>query len=701
MQQENVEFRLGGLDCESEAATIQRGMKDFAGILDCKVYAKSGKVRFTYDADTTSPEVLRENLGILGFPVVTGRVSEPPASLWRNPKVLTSLASGCFLVIGYLISWQQGSNAFVSLCYLASLLSGAYYFGKESLLHLFFEKKVGIELLMLVAAVVAGSLGQLAESAMLAFLYSMSEAAEGYTEEKTRSAVKSLMDLTPKKALVRLEERESEIPVEELQVGQIFIVKPGQSIPTDGEVISGISTVNQAPVTGESTPVKKEPGETVFAGTINGEGSLDVRATKGYADNTIARIIHLVEEAQEQKGLSQRFIERFGARYSPAILLLGILLALVPPLVFKGAWLFWLSRATVFLVAAAPCALAISIPITLVATLGTGARQGVLIKGGLYVEKLAQIQVVAFDKTGTVTSGRPQVTDSHAERRELPQLLAVAAAIERRSQHPLATAVVAYAEAQNVPLAEVQEFQSLTGAGASATWEGAKVYVGSPQLFSSQLGVSLEPLQEKIYAWQMEGKTVVVVGDETAAWGILAIRDQIRGNAKAALKGLRLQGIQKIVMLSGDNERTALAIARELGFDEVYADLRPEDKVTRVKELTRRYGQVAMVGDGVNDAPALAQASVGIAMGAAGTDVALETADVALMGDDLEKLVYALQLARRSQKTVRQNLALSVLVIGVLVVGATGGFFNLPTAVLGHELSEFLVIASGLRMLKT
>jgi Cd2+/Zn2+-exporting ATPase len=700
VQVKQAEFRVSGMDCATEAAAIQRGFKDFPGLLECKVLAGAAKVVLRYDADVTSAEILRGKLAGLGFPAQSGGARAGPRTPWRNPKVLTSAASGLCLMVGYLLSTTQGPASAVTVLYLFSLASGAYYFGREALQELFSERTIGIELLMLVAALVAAGMGELGESAMLAFLYSMSEAAEGYTEEKTRSAVKALMDLTPKTALVRRGEREVEIPVEELEIGQVFIVKPGQSIATDGEVVLGTSTLNQAPVTGESVPVDKQPGDTLFAGSINGEGALEIRATKGFADNTIARIIHMVEEAQEQKGQSQRFIERFGARYSPAILLIGGLLAVIPPLAFQASWLVWLERATVFVVAAAPCALAISVPMTLVATLGTGARQGVLIKGGLFAEKLAHIRVVALDKTGTITSGHPQVTDVQALSKELAPMLAVAAAIERRSQHPLARAIVEYAETHDVKPVEVENFQSLTGAGASVSWKGSAVYVGSPELFSKQLKVDLEPALDQIRTLQSQGKTVVLVGDATCAWGLLAIRDQVRPNARRAIEGLRRHGIQRVVMLSGDNERTAYAIAQEVGIDEVYADLKPEDKVARVKELTESYGEVAMVGDGVNDAPALAQASVGVAMGAAGTDVALETADVALMADDLEKLVYALQLARRCQSTVRQNLALSTVVIVLLVVGAIGGFFNLPMAVVGHELSEFVVIASGLRMLR-
>lgn len=698
-----LELRVGNLDCEHDATAIKRGMTRFPGLDTLKVYPKSAKVAVTYDPAATTPEALKEELETLGFPPQAGLAMPEQPKPWRNPKVLTSVASGVLLLVGWLIGLAGAPETVSLIIYIAAILIGGYYFGREAIEELIFERKIGIELLMGVAAVVATVLGLAAEGAMLVFLYSISEAAEGYTEEKTRSAIKALMDLAPKVALVRRNGREVEIPVEEVVVGDVFIVKPGQSLATDGEVLVGSSSVNQSPVTGESIPVEKQPGDAVFAGSINGEGALEVRASRAFADNTISRIIQMVEEAQERKGQSQRFIERFGARYSPLVLLAGILIAIVPPLLFGADWSTWITRATVFIVAAAPCALVISIPITLVATLGTGARQGVLIKGGMYIEELAKVKVVALDKTGTLTRGEPEVTDVIAlnnEGLDNEHILALAAGIERRSQHPLAQAIVRHAEVQAVAPVEVSDFRSLTGAGVSARRNGQAVYVGSPDFFRAQLGQTLDAQAEMVQQLQVEGKTVVVVGDESSVWGLVAIRDNIRPNARQAIEALHAAGVEKVVMLTGDNERTAQAIARELGLDEVHAGLKPEDKVTKVRELAGRYGHVAMVGDGVNDAPALAEATVGIAMGAAGTDVALETADVALMADNLEKLAYALQLAKRNQSVVNQNLALSAVVIGALVIGAIGGFFTLPVAVLGHEISEFIVIGSGLRMLR-
>ena len=710
------EARVANLDCESDAHRIERALGLLPGIEALTVFPRAARVDVSFDPAQLTEDRVRATLAELGFPPQVGLAMAEATPPWRNPKVLASLSSGALLLAGWLISRSAGESPVAIGLYVASLIVGGYFFAREALEELIHEREVGIELLMTVAAVVATVMGAPGEGAMLAFLYSISEAAEGYTEQKTRSAVRALMDLAPKFALVRRDgptgATEVEIPVEEVVTGDVFMVKPGQSIATDGEVLLGASSVNQAPVTGESVPVAKGPGDAVFAGTVNGEGALEVRATRAFAENTIARIIHMVEEAQERKGTSERFIERFGRRYSPAVLAIGVLVAILPPLLLGGGWVTWITRATVLVVAAAPCALVISIPITLVAALGTGARRGILIKGGVFVEELARIRTVALDKTGTITHGAPRVTEivvlpglaatmGPVDARVVERhLLGAAAGVERFSQHPLAQAVVRVAEERGVVPADATDFQSITGAGARAVVGQHTLYAASPTYGEARLDMTFGEHAATIARLEEDGNTVIVIGTEGTAWGLIAMRDTVRKNARAAIEGLRAQGVRRVVMLTGDNPRTAAAVAREVGLDEVYADLKPEDKAIRIRELTMQDGHVAMVGDGVNDAPALAEATVGVAMGAAGTDVALETADVALMADDLEKLVEAIRLARRNQQIVRQNLALSVVVIALLVVGAVTGRFTLPMAVFGHELSEFVVIASGLRMLR-
>lgn len=700
---EQLEVRVGNLDCEHDAAMLNRGLRRSPGVVGVDVLPSAGKVRIEFDPALTTTEALRDGLASLGFPV-RDRMESGHVPVWRNPKVVTAALSGVLLLTGWLLS--SATPTMATVIYVPAMLIGGYYFAREAIEDLIFERTIGIELLMTVAAIAATLLGEPGEGAILVFLYSISEAAEGYTEAKTRSAVRALMDLTPKTALVRRADGEVEVPVEALAVGDIFLVKPGQSIPTDGEVVEGSSSVNQAPVTGESVPVEKITGDTVFAGSINEQGALVVRTTKAFADNTISRIIHMVEEAQERKGSTQRFVDRFGQRYSPSVLAAAIAIAVVPAL-FGGRFSDrWVERAVVFLVAAAPCALVISIPITMVAALGTGARRGVLVKGGLHMEELARVRVVALDKTGTITEGRPSVTEAGRleERADLPDqqtIVAVAAGIERYSQHPLANAIVNHAVAQGVQAAEVRDFKSVTGAGATAVWNDQQILLGSPDLFRLRPGIAVSgdllTLMERL---QTQGNTVVLIGSETAVWGWFAIRDSVRAGAAAAIESFRRSGIERVVMLTGDNARTAAAIAAEVNVDDVYADLKPEDKLHKIRALREQYGHIAMVGDGVNDAPALAEANVGVAMGAAGTDVALETADVALMADDLERLSYAFMLAKSAQRLTRQNLFLSVTVIGVLSVGALLGLFSLPIAVIGHEISEFVVIANGLRVLR-
>jgi Zn2+/Cd2+-exporting ATPase len=626
--------------------------------------------------------------------------SVPIPPPWRNPPVVTSVISGLLLVVGFAGGFLGVSDAVQTTIYIAAVVVGGWFFGREALEELVKEREIGIELLMSVAAVVAGLLGQWGEAAMLVFLYSISEAAESYTEERTRGAIRALMDLAPKTACVVREGEEIRLSIDELVVGDRFIVRPGEAIPTDGEIIEGASSVNQAPVTGESLPVDKMIGDTVFAATLNGEGALTVLATKTAADNTLARIIEMVEAAQASKAQSQRFIERFGRRYSPAVLAVGILIVLIPG-VMGLDWQEWLSRATVFIVAAAPCALVISIPITLVAAIGTAGRNGLLIKGGVHLENLAKIRVVAMDKTGTLTRGTPAVTAIEAlgDCSET-ELLRIAAALEARSQHPLAQAVLEHAEAKDISLAAAQDFRSLTGAGARGLVDGKAYHIGSPALFS-ELGADMSSVTSRVESLQRDGNTVVLVGDTEVVIGLIAMSDPLRPGAVEAIHALKAQHMDKLIMLTGDNRLAAEAIAAQVGIDEVRADLKPEDKSRAVEALDRQYGRVAMVGDGVNDAPALAAAHVGIAMGAAGSDVALETADVALMADDLSKLPYLFQFSQRSWHVIRQNLVLSILVITVLAITALTGVLSLPVAVLAHEVSEFIVIASGLRLLRS
>lgn len=625
---------------------------------------------------------------------------------WTYPPILGAGISGLLLAIAFVGELAGLLPEPVAIAvYIASIPFGGYWWAREGLEELVEERVVGIEVLMGVAAIGAAALGAWEEAAFLVFLYGSAEAVESLTFARTRSAIRALLDLAPKEARVVRNGREISVPAVDLVPGDVFIVRPGEGIATDGVIRAGRSTLDESPVTGESIPVDKAPGDPVFAGTLNRQGALTIEATKAFADNTLSAIIHLVEEAQEQKGRAQRFIERFSRRYSPAVLVGAAALAVIP-IALGGDVGTWLTRGITVVVAGAPCALVMSTPVAMAAGIGSGGRRGVLIKGGMHLENLGRIRVLAVDKTGTLTFGRPAVTDVVPLDGGSPeQVLAVAGAIERLSEHPLARAIVAAAEERRTPLREVADFEALTGAGARAALDGRVAYVGSPDLFAGLEAAVPAHAIEAADRLRTEGKTVVLVGEQPAdaskaprVTGLIAIRDQVRPNARAAIDALHRLGVRRIVMLSGDHPHTAQAIAAELGIDDVRAGLRPEDKVSAVRELEREHGEVAMVGDGVNDAPALAQATVGIAMGTAGTDAAIEAADVALMADDLEQAAFALRLGRKARSVSRQNVVFSLALLAVLIPGAAVGLFTIAVAVTVHEVAELLAVANGLRV---
>ena len=628
---------------------------------------------------------------------------EVPRSLsWRRATytfgpLRNALLAGLLLGLGLLLELLDAPEAVSIALFLAALPIGAWYFAQEGFEELVEEREIGIEALMLLAAAGALVFGLFEEAAALIFLYSLAEAIEELTFARTRSAIRDLLDLAPKQARRLVDGREETVPAEQLQVGELFLVRPGEALPTDGLIRDGRSTLNEAPVTGESVPVEKGRGQEVFAGTVNGERALEVEVTRAYADNTLARIVQLVEEAQSQKSQAQRFVDRFARRYSPAVLVGAILVAVLPPLLGGGDWEDWALRGVTVLVAGAPCALVMSVPVAAAAAISRAGREGILIKGGLQLEALGRVQAVSFDKTGTLTKGRPEVTDfisldGHDERR----IIGLAAAVEARSEHPLAQAVVSWAREQGVEAPLAEDFEALVGHGATARVNGSEAWVGSPQLVA-QRAAGTSAHAQQVVQLQDEGKTVVFVGEADRALGLLALRDEPRPEAARAVAELRRLGVRHVSMLTGDNERTAQAIARELGLDEVRAELKPEDKVAAVEELRQRHGSVAMVGDGINDAPALATADVGIAMGTGGTDAAIEAADVALLADDITKVAEALRLGRRATRISGQNLVFSVLLLALLIPSAVVGLLTVVIAVAVHEVAELLAVGNGVR----
>ena len=618
-------------------------------------------------------------------------------SLFKNPRVLASATAWLMIILTIGLRWTGVGLPLLIPLYLTCIVIGGYFFAREGVEKLFEKRKIGIDFLMTVGTIGAVILGEWFEALILVGLYSISEAIEDYTVDKTRKAIRALMDLVPKKALVKRNGKEEIIPAEALEIGEIFIVKAGESIATDGVIKKGSASVNQAPITGESIPIFKQVNEQVFSGTINENGLIEVEVTKPFTENTIAKIIHLVEEAQKAKGRKQFVVEKFSNTFSPAVLGISLVMPFIlPSLGFSLSDAF--IRAITFVVAAAPCALAISVPVAFAAALGTSARSGVLVKGGIYLEELAETKMIAFDKTGTLTTGQPKLLNAvplnnftHGE------LLAIAGSLVFYSSHPLDKAIQEHIKEENIKIKPCQNLQSLTGEGLKGDIEGKTFYLGSPELFR-KLGHNVKEIFQ-YKKLSTEGKTVVFIGTKDKLFGLLAIADTARVEAEEVIKELHNLGIHSI-MLTGDNELVGKSIGQKLGIDTVFAELKPEEKVAKIKELKKAHKAIAMIGDGVNDAPALAESSVGIAMGTAGTDAALEAANVALMGDDLRKIAYGVKLARFAKKIVLQNLVFSVLLLMTTMTSAIFMLLSISQIIFIHEFGEVLVILNGLRLLK-
>jgi len=613
----------------------------------------------------------------------------------EHRELILSGVAGLLLLAGWLAVRDDAPRLLSIGLLLGAYAAGGFYTLRDAWQSVK-SRRFDIDTLMIVAAAGAAALGAWEEGALLLFLFSLGHALEHMAMDRARKAIGALAELAPKTAMVQRDGLEIEVRVEDLQRGDRVIVKPGQRIPADGQVASGNSAVDQSPVTGESMPVDKQLGDKVFAGTINGEGALVVEVTKLAQESTLARMVVMVAEAQTQKSPTQRFTDRFEQIFVPSVLVgAGLLIALPPLFGFPFAESFY--RAMAVLVAASPCALAIATPSAVLSGIARAARGGVLIKGGAHLENLGVLTAIAFDKTGTLTIGKPKVTDVVALSGSEENLLTIAAAVESRSAHPLAQAVMAEAKRRGLTLREAGEVEAVTGKGLRAEFDGQKITIGNACLFEG--GVIPEEIQQQAARLQAEGKTIMLIQADAQFLGVVALADTPRESVKQVLERLHQIGIRKTIMLTGDNERVGRAVADAVGIDEVKAGLLPEDKVKAMEELGQRYGQVAMVGDGVNDAPAMARATVGIAMGGAGTDVALETADVALMADDLTKLPFAVALSRVSRRIIHQNLWVSLGVVVVLIPATLFGWAGIGMAVLIHEGSTVIVVVNALRLL--
>ncbi len=609
-----------------------------------------------------------------------------------------TVLSGLGLLAGYAAGFAGASARVTVPLFAAAMLLGGYTTirrGLRALPRLQFDMNV----MMTGAVAGAAAIGQWEEGAAVAFLYSVSNYLEATTADRARRSLRSLMDLAPREARIRRDGTEQVVPAEGVRRGDLLLVRPGEKIAADGRVRGGTSAVNQAPITGESLPVDKAPGDPVYAGTLNGHGALEVEVTREAEDTTLARIIHLVEEAQAQRAPSQQFVDRFARYYTPAVLALAVGLAVAPPLLLGVPWGPWIYRGLALLVVSCPCALVVSTPVSIASAIANAARRGVLIKGGAHLEELGRLRAVALDKTGTVTLGRAAVTDVDPLSGTTPdRLLALAAAVESRSEHPLARAIVEAARRRGLAVPEAKDLTALPGKGARASVEGETLYVGNTRLFA-EIGQADPGAARRAAAMEAEGKTAMLVGTARRTLGVIALADGLRHQSRAAVAGMRAAGIAHVTLLTGDNGATACVMAEAIGADEVRAELLPEQKVAAIRELRVRFGSVAMVGDGVNDAPALAAASVGVAMGVAGSDVALETADVALMGDDLARLPFLMRLGRATLRVIQQNIGFSLAIKAVAIAAVFPGWLTLWLAVLGDMGASVLVTANGMRLL--
>ena len=720
-QGDSYEWSISGMDCGSCTAKIRDALRRLPGVSDIEIGLMSERLRLRLDAGTSTPDTIEKTVRALGFGIVAQQKSqvEPHeqhqpvqrqhhdhqhqhsdpqdhGQSWYNTgkgrlALITGLLLAAAWAIGHLGSAQLGNWAFIVACVI-----GLVPVARRAFAALRLGQPFTIESLMTIAAIGAIAINAAEEAALVVFLFAVGEVLEGVAAGKARDSIRALASLVPKTALLLTDGEPREVPAEQLAVGQVVLVRPGDRIPADGEIITGTSGIDESPVTGESLPKTRGPGEAVFAGSINTEAVLHLRVTKAAADNTIARIIRLVEEAEEARAPTERFIDRFSRWYMPAIVLLATCVALLPPLAFAQPWDTWIYRGLALLLIGCPCALVISVPASIASALSAGARRGLLMKGGAVMEAAAGITHVAFDKTGTLTHGRPEVTDvvdlgTSGE----GKILAVAAAVEAGSSHPLAQAVLKRAAKAGVPPMSGSAARILPGRGVTATVDGKEAWVASPR-HAAEAGVLNEQALRRAADLEQEGKTVAVVFQADGILGLIAMRDELRADAADAMRQLRTMGLGAVI-LTGDNPRTAAAIAGILGMD-YRAEMLPEQKLEAIRDLSRS-GSVMMIGDGINDAPALKQAAVGVAMGS-GTDVALETADAAVLRDRVTDIPAKIRLARAAMANIRQNIALALGLKAVFLVTSVIGLTGLWIAILADTGATVLVTLNALRLLR-
>ncbi len=681
------------------AKKFETNVKHLDGVLDAKVNFTASKLTVIGTAEIHKIEKAGafENLKVRPDHLE----EESKAPIWK--RHWNVFISALLLLTGWMIRLMNGNESILSNgFYAGAILLGGYGLfrtGVKNLMRLEFDMRT----LMTIAIIGAALIGEWGEGAMVVILFAVSEILEIYSMDKARQSIRGLMEIAPKEATVRRNAIEMTIPVDEVQVGDTMLILPGQKLAMDGIILKGSSYVNQSAITGESVPVHLSVGDEAFAGTLNEDGYLEVEVTKRVEDTTLAKIIHLVEKAQEERAPSQSFVDLFAKYYTPAIILVAAGVAIIPPL-SGGSWSEWVYQGLAVLVVGCPCALVISTPVSIVTAVGNAARNGVLVKGGVYLEEAGKLKSIAFDKTGTLTKGIPEVTDIISlSGYRVPEIIRIAAALESHSQHPLASAILKKAEqnGERKIVEEVENFRSITGKGIKGEINKTVFYAGSLVLFTDELQLTLqEETIEIISRLRNEGKTVLAIGTEESVIAIIAAADTIRDESADVVKALHDLNIKNTIMLTGDHQLTAKSIAEIMGISTVKSELLPEEKLNYIKAYEQRYGKVAMVGDGINDAPALAASTVGIAMGGAGTDTAIETADIALMGDDLRKLPYTIKLSRKTLAIIKQNIAFSLGLKLLALLLVIPGWLTLWIAIFADMGATLLVTLNGLRLMK-
>ncbi|EPT49591.1 heavy metal translocating P-type ATPase [Streptococcus agalactiae] len=694
-------YRIEGLSCTNCAGKFEKNVKQLPGVTSATVNFGASKI--SVEGQTTIEELEEagafENLIIRDDQENDEQVRSKESFIKRNIALIISLG---FILVAVISQLSLGEDHLLTKAlYILAIIIGGFDLFKEGFSDLI-KLDFSMESLMTIAIIGAAFIGEWAEGSIVVILFAISEALERFSMDKARQSIRSLMDIAPKEALIRRNNVEQLVSVDKIDIDDIMIIKPGQKIAMDGLVINGHSSVNQAAITGKSVPVEKQLDDEVFAGTLNEEGVLEVKVTKKVTDTTIAKIIHLVEEAQGERAPAQAFVDKFAKYYTPFIIIMALLIVVVPPLFFGGDWNKWLYQGLSILVVGCPCSLVISTPVSIVSAIGNAAKNGVLVKGGVYLEEIGHLRAIAFDKTGTLTKGKPVVTDFIATSSETDiNYLSIISSLESLSQHPLASAILNEADKTNVDYKSIQieDFQSITGKGLTGIHQNIRYYIGSPKLFSASV-IEETAVKVQYRQFQEQGKTAMYFGTDEQILGVIAVADEVRDSSAAVISELHKLSIEHTIMLTGDNTKTAESIGKQLGVTEIKGDLMPQEKLDSIKALRTTYNKVAMVGDGINDAPALAASTVGIAMGGAGTDTALETADVALMGDDLQKLPFIVRLSRQTLKVIKQNITFSLGIKLLALLLVIPGWLTLWIAIVADMGATLLVTLNGLRLMK-